>query len=81
LTEYLETEPELVPKEKWMEERDALYTVLVVEDNEELLQILDALFSPVYRVVLARNERGTGKAQERNAGPHRKRYHDARNVG
>lgn len=31
------------------------YTVLLVEDNEELLQILHTLFSPLYRVLQARD--------------------------
>lgn len=31
------------------------YTVLLVEDNEELLQILHTLFSPLYRVLQAHN--------------------------
>lgn len=31
------------------------YKVLLVEDNEELLQILNQLFSPLYQVILARN--------------------------
>ena len=29
------------------------YKVLIVEDNEELLQILNTLFSPFYQVILA----------------------------
>ena len=36
-------------------ETDATYTILLVDDNEELLQILNSLFSPVYNVLLARN--------------------------
>ncbi len=31
------------------------YTVLIVEDNEELLQILHTLFAPIYKVLLARD--------------------------
>lgn len=31
------------------------YKILLVEDNEELLQILSQLFSPLYQVILARN--------------------------
>ena len=34
---------------------DTTYTVLLVDDNEELLQILNSLFSPVYKVLLAHN--------------------------
>ena len=41
------------------------YKVLIVEDNEELLQILNALFAPFYQVILARNgEEGLRKANE-----------------
>lgn len=31
------------------------YTILLIEDNEELLQILNTLFSPLYRTLLAHN--------------------------
>ncbi|WP_294626988.1 hybrid sensor histidine kinase/response regulator transcription factor [uncultured Bacteroides sp.] len=34
---------------------DKTHTVLLVEDNEELLQILKELFEPFYRIVCARN--------------------------
>lgn len=34
---------------------DVRYTVLLVEDNEELLQLLQSLFEPLYKVVLAGN--------------------------
>lgn len=33
----------------------AQHTILVVEDNEDLLRVLQQLFTPFYRVVLARN--------------------------
>jgi signal transduction histidine kinase/DNA-binding response OmpR family regulator/ligand-binding sensor domain-containing protein len=40
------------------------YTVLIVEDNEELLRLLNRLFEPLYRVILARNgEEGFQAAQ------------------
>lgn len=35
-------------------ERDR-YSILIIEDNEELLQLLSSLFSPIYKVSLARN--------------------------
>ena len=42
------------------------YHVLIVEDNEELLQILNALFTPFYHVILARNgEEGLQKVNEK----------------
>lgn len=45
-------------------ETGATYTVLLVDDNEELLQILNSLFSPVYNVLLARNgKEGLEKAR------------------
>lgn len=37
------------------EEQKKPYTVLLVEDNEELLQILNDLFAPIYNVILAHN--------------------------
>ena len=43
-----ETEPALP-------EIDTTSTILLVDDNEELLQILTTLFSPIYNVLLARN--------------------------
>lgn len=47
------------------EETGATRTVLLVEDNEELLQILNSLFSPTYNVVLARNgKEGLEKVRE-----------------
>jgi len=36
-------------------EEGSRYTVLIVEDNEELLQILSTLFAPLYKVYMARN--------------------------
>lgn len=43
---------------------DSPHTILLVEDNEELLQILNSLFSPTYRVLLARNgKEGLEKAR------------------
>lgn len=42
------------------------YTVLIVEDNEELLQTLDALFAPFYDVISATNgEEGIRLADEK----------------
>lgn len=48
-------------------ENEVTHTVLIVEDNEELLVILHSLFAPIYRVVLARNgkEGLTKAAQEK----------------
>lgn len=44
---------------------DSPRTILLVEDNEELLRILGSLFSPTYRVLLARNgKEGWDKARE-----------------
>jgi DNA-binding response OmpR family regulator/Fe-S-cluster formation regulator IscX/YfhJ len=44
---------------------DSPRSILLVEDNEELLQILNSLFSPTYRVILARNgKEGLEKARE-----------------
>lgn len=44
---------------------DSPRTILLVEDNEELLQILASLFAPAYRVLLARNgKEGLEKARE-----------------
>ena len=45
-------------------ETGATYTVLLVDDNEELLQILNSLFSPAYHVLLASNgKEGLEKAR------------------
>jgi signal transduction histidine kinase/DNA-binding response OmpR family regulator/ligand-binding sensor domain-containing protein len=45
-------------------EKGSRYTVLIVEDNEELLQLLNRLFEPLYKVLLARNgEEGLQTAQ------------------
>jgi len=41
------------------------FTVLLVEDNEELLQLLESLFKPLYNVLLAKNgEEGLRIAQD-----------------
>lgn len=45
--------PDKHPEE--MNEEMTKHTILLVEDNEELLQILNSLFSPTYNVLLARN--------------------------
>lgn len=37
------------------DEGEKKYKLLVVEDNEELLHILQSLFSPLYQVIIARN--------------------------
>lgn len=40
------------------------HSVLLIDDNEELLQILDSLFSPMYKVILAHNgKEGLEKAR------------------
>ncbi len=45
--------------------KDELYTILIVEDKEELLQILSTLFTPLYRVLLAHDgEEGLTIARE-----------------
>lgn len=45
-------------------ETDTTYTILLVDDNEELLQILDSLFSPIYKIILAQNgKEGLEKAR------------------
>lgn len=50
-----------LPEEQDEEKR----RILIVEDNEELLQILSSLFSPLYNVTLARNgEEGLARALE-----------------
>lgn len=53
-------------KEPEEEDRDNTFrTILLVEDNEELLQILHSLFAPTYRVLLARNgKEGLEKTRE-----------------
>ncbi len=46
-------------------EKDASYSILIIEDNEELLQILVSLFLPVYKVCIAKNgKEGLTKAVE-----------------
>lgn len=58
-TELPEESPELS-----LAKADATYTILVVDDNEELLQILNSLFAPIYKVILARNgKEGLEKAR------------------
>jgi signal transduction histidine kinase/ligand-binding sensor domain-containing protein/CheY-like chemotaxis protein/AraC-like DNA-binding protein len=48
-------------------ERKKQYTVLLVEDNDELLQILNNLFTPLYKVVLAHDgEEGLRMAHTAN---------------
>ena len=60
MEEFSDTEQ----KELLIEGDDSLHTILLVEDNEELLQILNSLFSPTYRVLLARNgKEGLEKAR------------------
>ena len=61
LEEFSDTEQ----REVLIEGDDSPRTILLVEDNEELLQILSSLFSPIYRVLLARNgKEGLDKARE-----------------
>lgn len=58
---------QLSEKETGMPEEENSFerSILIVEDNEELLQILSSLFAPLYRVIIARNgEEGLRKAQE-----------------
>lgn len=46
-------------------EKDTRYTILIVEDNEELLQTLSTLFASFYNVLIARNgEEGLRMAAE-----------------
>lgn len=60
MEEFSDTEQ----KELLIEGDDSPHTILLVEDNEELLQILNSLFSPTYRVLLARNgKEGLEKAR------------------
>lgn len=40
---------------KTHDEESKTHTVLLVEDNDELLQILKELFSPFYKIICARN--------------------------
>lgn len=51
--------------EESLTEKEVTHTLLIVEDNEELLQLLHSLFTPVYNVVLARNgKEGLEKAKQ-----------------
>ncbi|MEG2067913.1 MAG: two-component regulator propeller domain-containing protein [Tannerellaceae bacterium] len=52
--EAQETPEEMVPADQ-IGEHNTLHTVLLVEDNEELLQILNSLYTPSFHVLLARN--------------------------
>ena len=58
---FIDNEQNEVP----LEEDNVSRTILLVEDNEELLQVLNSLFSPTYHVLLARNgKEGLDKARE-----------------
>ena len=54
-TDHMEEFSDAEQREVLIEGDDSPRTILLVEDNEELLQILGSLFSPIYRVLLARN--------------------------
>ncbi len=63
--EHMDECPDTEQKEIPIEGDDSPRTILLVEDNEELLQILASLFSPTYRILLARNgKEGLEKARE-----------------
>ena len=63
-SDHMEEFSDTEQKELLIEGDDSLHTILLVEDNEELLQILNSLFSPTYRVLLARNgKEGLEKAR------------------
>lgn len=63
--DHLEEFSDAEPKEVLIEGDNSPHTILLVEDNEELLQILSSLFSPTYRVILARDgKEGLDKARE-----------------
>ncbi|WP_293674587.1 two-component regulator propeller domain-containing protein [uncultured Parabacteroides sp.] len=66
LTDHMEEFPDTDRQETLtIEGDDSPRSILLVEDNEELLQILTSLFSPAYRVILARNgKEGLEKARE-----------------
>lgn len=65
LNDHMEELSDTEQKEELIEGDDSPHTILLVEDNEELLQILNSLFSPIYRVLLARNgKEGLEKARE-----------------
>ena len=64
-TDHMEEFSDAEQREVLIEGDDSPRTILLVEDNEELLQILGSLFSPIYRVLLARNgKEGLEKARE-----------------
>ena len=63
-SDHMEKFSDTEQKELLIEGDDSPHTILLVEDNEELLQILNSLFSPTYRVLLARNgKEGLEKAR------------------
>lgn len=60
-----EATPDNDVSETEQDEEQCRHSVLLVEDNEELLQILKALFEPTYRVILATNgQEGLDKVRE-----------------
>lgn len=60
-----EATPDNDVSETEQDEEQCRHSVLLVEDNEELLQILKALFEPTYRVILAANgQEGLDKVRE-----------------
>ena len=64
-TETTETEECAETPEPIFIERTDKDCVLIVEDNEELLQLLTDLLSPLYRIVIAMNGKdGLQKAME-----------------
>ena len=64
-TDHMEEFSDAEQREVLIEGDDSPRTILLVEDNEELLQILGSLFSPIYRVLLTRNgKEGLEKARE-----------------
>lgn len=67
LSDLIYTEEKLLNTEEPHTETEEkpTYSILIVEDNEELLQILSSLFTPVYHVIIARNgKEGLEKATE-----------------
>lgn len=65
-TETTETEECAETPEPIFIERTDKDCVLIVEDNEELLQLLTDLLSPLYRIVIARTARTDYKKQWKN---------------
>lgn len=64
-TENPEEEEETSPVALSKENAAVSHTLLLVEDNEELLQVLTELFSPFYRILTARNgKEGLRQVQE-----------------